>query len=86
MTKARLTRRRFVSIPQIEHFAAVLAVNIFALIKERVINRRINRIFLDRSLSYSGVYTPFPNLFAVTTCHMKARPYLVNCKQTDVRM
>ena len=28
---------------------------------------------------------PFPNLFAVTTCYMKARPYLVNCKQTDIR-
>ena len=30
--------------------------------------------------------TPFPNLYAVTTCHMKTRPYLVNYKQTDIRM
>ena len=30
--------------------------------------------------------TPFSNLFAVTTCHMKTRPYLVNCEQTDIRM
>ena len=30
--------------------------------------------------------TPFLNLFAVTTCHMKTGPYLVNRKQTDIRM
>ena len=28
--------------------------------------------------------TPFPNLFAAVTCHMKTRPNLVNCKQTDI--
>ena len=28
--------------------------------------------------------TPFPNLFAVTTCHMETKPYLVNCKQTNI--
>ena len=30
--------------------------------------------------------TSFPNLFAVTTCHMKMKSYLVNCKQTGIRM
>ena len=30
--------------------------------------------------------TPFPNLFAATTCHMKTKPYLVNGKQTDICM
>ena len=28
--------------------------------------------------------TPFSNLFAVTTCHMKTRSYLVNCKKTPI--
>ena len=30
--------------------------------------------------------TPFPNLFAVVICYMKARPYLVNCKQADIHI
>ena len=39
---------------------------------------------LPESLLEEGaaIYTLFPNLFAVATCYMKTRPYLVNCKQT----
>ena len=35
---------------------------------------------------YVRIYnnTLFPNLFPVNTCNMKMRPYLVNCKQTDL--
>ena len=28
--------------------------------------------------------TSFLNLFCVSTCYMKMRPYLVNCKETDI--
>ena len=30
--------------------------------------------------------TPFPNLFAVTVCHMKTMPYLKNCRQNNIHM
>ena len=43
MAKARVTRRGFVSIPQLEHFVAVLAVNISVLVKKRIRYRRIDR-------------------------------------------
>ena len=43
MAKARVTRRGFVSIPQLEHFVAVLAVNISVLVKKGIRYRRIDR-------------------------------------------
>ena len=36
MAKARVTRRGFVSIPQLEHFVAILAVNISVLVKKEL--------------------------------------------------
>ena len=36
MTKARVTRRKFVSIPRLDHVVAVLAVKISALIKKEL--------------------------------------------------
>ena len=51
---------------------------------------QINKINVIVSFTFTNPIpyfnTPFPDLFAVTTCHRKTRPYLVNCKQTDIRM
>ena len=51
-----------------------IALLVFKLLSRKVllINRKDN--------------TPSLNIFAVTTCHMKTRSYLVNCKQTDIHM
>ena len=48
MVKARVTPRRFVSIPWPELAVAVLAVKISALIKKELEKSIIDRIFLDR--------------------------------------
>ena len=46
-------------------------------------NRQIHNSTCEKLLGVFFDNTPFPNLFPVSTCNMKTRAYLVNCKQTD---
>ena len=60
--------------------------------QERIDKRRQGTYFVGQpadGLKKVAEYfdnTPSPNLFAFTTCHMKMRPYLVSCKQTNIGM
>ena len=68
------------------HRLAKSFVNVFKFQKWNVLQWCL--LFLINGISKVDYFhdTTFPNLFAVTTCHMKTRPYIVNCKQTDIRM
>ena len=45
----------------------------------------VEKVFPSKGKAFFNEYT-FPEFIAVTKCYMKTRLYLVNCKQTDVRM